>query len=79
MIRSAAISSFLLVVAGVTDLHAQKPPYDVFPPAEAPSYRVRYEASNKPGELVYPVNFTIWIPKDVKTMRGVVVHQHCDG
>ena len=39
-------------------------------------YRVRYEAGAKPGELVYPVNFTVWIPKGVATLRGVTVHQH---
>ena len=44
---------FCLLLAGATDLRAQKPPYDVFPPAEPPYYRVRYEASTKPGELVY--------------------------
>jgi hypothetical protein len=65
-----------LAVAGAADLHAQKPPYDVFPPAEPPYYRVRYEASSKPGELVFPVNYTIWIPQGVKTVRGVIVHQH---
>lgn len=57
-------------------LFAQQPPYDVFPPAERPYYRVRYEASTQPGELIYPVNYTIWIPKDVKLLRGVIVHQH---
>jgi hypothetical protein len=66
----------LLLVAGAADLPAQKPPYDVFPPADAPYYRVRYEASDKPGELPYAVNYTIWIPPGVKTLRGVVVHQH---
>ena len=66
----------LFLVAGVTELQAQKPPYDVFPPAEAPYYRVRYEASDKPGDLTFPVNYTIWIPPGVKTLRGVVVHQH---
>src|SRR5450759_4720612 len=59
-----------------TDLYAQRPPYDVFPPAEPPYYRVRYEASTQKGELVYPVNYTIWIPKGVKSLRGVIVHQH---
>jgi hypothetical protein len=65
-------------VAGsfASDLFAQKPPYDVFPPAEAPYYRVRYEASDKKGELPYAVNFTVWIPNGVKTLRGVIVHQH---
>lgn len=55
---------------------AQQPPYDVFPPAAAPYYRVRYEASTQPGELSFPVNYTIWIPPGVKSLRGVIVHQH---
>ncbi len=67
---------FLLLAAGVADLPAQKPPYDVFPPAEAPYHRVRYDASDKKGELPYAVNYTVWIPPGVKTLRGVVVHQH---
>ncbi len=66
----------LLVFASDARLYAQKPPYDVFPPAESPYYRVRYEASKKPGELAYAVNYTLWIPKGVKTLRGVIVHQH---
>lgn len=55
---------------------AQKPPYDVFPPADPPYYRVRYEASDKKGELPYAVNYTVWVPPDVRALRGVVVHQH---
>lgn len=55
---------------------AQPAPYDVFPPADPPYYRVRYEASTKPGELVYGANYTVWIPSGVKTLRGVIVHQH---
>jgi pimeloyl-ACP methyl ester carboxylesterase len=66
----------LLLVALTTELFGQQPPYDVFPAAEPPYYRVRYEASMQPGELVYPVNYTIWIPPHVKQLRGVVVHQH---
>src|ERR1043166_1222628 len=45
-------------------------------PANPPYYRVRYEGSSKAGELVFPVSYTIWIPPGVKTLRGVVVHQH---
>ena len=41
---------------------AQEPPYDVFPAAEAPYYRVRYEGSEQAGELRFPVNYTVWIP-----------------
>jgi pimeloyl-ACP methyl ester carboxylesterase len=54
----------------------QQPPYDVFPQADPPYYRVRYEASTEPGELIFPVTYTIWIPKEAKSLRGVIVHQH---
>lgn len=57
-------------------LMAQQPPYDVFPAADPPYYRVRYEASTQPGELSFSVNYTVWIPPGVKTLRGVIVHQH---
>jgi hypothetical protein len=43
----------LLLVACATELCAQKAPYDVFPPVEAPYHRVRYETSDKPGDLSY--------------------------
>lgn len=59
-----------------TTLCAQQAPYDVFPAAEPPYYRVRYEASAKPGELIFPVNYTIWVPPGVKEVCGVIVHQH---
>lgn len=57
-------------------LPAQQSPYDVFPAADPPYYRVRYEASTEQGELIFPVNYTIWIPPDIEKLRGVVVHQH---
>ena len=59
-----------------TLLWSQNPPYDVFPEADLPYYRVRYEASEQPGKLSFPVNYTVWIPPGVKTLRGVIVHQH---
>ncbi len=65
--------AFLFLAASA---FAQKAPYDVFPPAEAPYYRVRYEASTQPGELIFPVNYTAWVPPGVKQIRGVIVHQH---
>lgn len=65
----------LLVLPAVTAC-CQEPPYDVFPPAEPPYYRVRYEAGTESGTLIFPVNYTVWIPADVKTLRGVIVHQH---
>jgi len=67
------ICSALLLASS---LFAQNAPYDVFPPAEPPYYRVRYEASGAPGELIFPVNYTAWIPPGVKTLRGLIVHQH---
>jgi hypothetical protein len=57
-------------------LFGQNPPYDISPEAEPPFYRVRYEASVKPGELIFPVQYTIWIPKGVEKLKGVVIHQH---
>ena len=67
----------LLLVACATELRAQKAPYNVFPPAEPPYYRVRYEASDKPGELMYGVNYTVWIHAGREnTAPGVIVHQH---
>lgn len=70
-----AASAFAVLLCASSAV-AQNPPYDVFPPAEAPYYRVRYEASETPGELIFPVNYTVWIPPGVKQLRGVVVHQH---
>ncbi|QDU18780.1 hypothetical protein [Urbifossiella limnaea] len=55
---------------------AQQPPYDAFPPADPPYYRVRYAAPAEPGGLAFAVNYTVWLPPGVKTLRGVVVHQH---
>lgn len=65
-----------LLAASASPLCGQQPPYDVFPPAEPPYYRVRYEGSDKAGELVYAVNYTVWIPAGVASLRGVIVHQH---
>ena len=70
------IATLFLIVLLSTSMYAQKAPYDIFPDAEPPYFRVRYEASNAPGELVFPVNYTIWIPPNVKTLKGVMVHQH---
>jgi len=66
----------LCFFTNILGLTAQEPPYDKPPLAKPPYYRVRYEASIKPGELIFPVQYTVWVPKGVKTLRGVVVHQH---
>jgi pimeloyl-ACP methyl ester carboxylesterase len=49
---------------------------DSLMPADPPYYRVRYEPSQKSGELVYGVSYTVWIPPGVPTLRGLIVHQH---
>ena len=53
-------------------------PYENLLPADPPYYRMRYEAPAEPkeGELIYPVSYTIWIPPGVKTLRGLIIHQH---
>ena len=73
---AAALLVTAVLIALSAAVLAQQPPYDVFPPADPPYYRVRYEGSTQPGELVYPVNYTIWIPAGGESLRGVIVHQH---
>ncbi|HEX5104656.1 MAG TPA: hypothetical protein VFV87_12635, partial [Pirellulaceae bacterium] len=55
-------SAAAAILAVTATAIAQQPPYDDYPPADPPYYRVRYEASQEPGELAYAVNYTIWIP-----------------
>ena len=68
---------FLLLLLPFISFAAEpQPPYDKYPEVESPYYRVRYEASQKEGELIFPVKYTLWIPPGVKTLRGLIVHQH---
>ncbi|TWT49784.1 hypothetical protein Pla22_49860 [Rubripirellula amarantea] len=69
-------SCLLFLAALSTTAIGQQAPYDIFPDAKPPYYRVRYEASNQEGELSFPVNYTIWVPPNVSSIRGVIVHQH---
>ena len=66
----------LCTLAAAAIFAAEEHPYDVFPEAKPPYYRVRYEASDKPDELKFPVKYTVWIPDGVAKLRGIVVHQH---
>jgi len=76
-LRTTAVWCFATVTITLAEASfAQQPPYDVFPPVEPPYYRVRYEGSAQPGELKFAVNYTIWIPSALKSLRGVIVHQH---
>ena len=66
----------LLLFAFTGSLAAQVPPYENPLPADPPYYRVRYEASTEPGKLEFPASYTVWIPPGLKTLRGLIVHQH---
>lgn len=44
--------------------------------AQGTYHEVIYPPSDKPGELVFGVSYKVWIPDGVKTLRGVIVHQH---
>lgn len=66
----------LFILIATCSISAQEAPYDVFPSAEPPYYRVRYEAATQPGELAFAVKYTVWIPEELETVRGVIVHQH---
>ncbi|QDU60690.1 hypothetical protein Pan216_15390 [Planctomycetes bacterium Pan216] len=39
-------------------------------------HQVSYPPSTEPGECQIGVTHTLWIPPGVKTIRGVIVHQH---
>jgi len=75
-IHKVALLFLAISVSMAGSLPAQVPPYANPLPADPPYYRVRYEASSNAGELPYPVNYTVWIPPGVKTLRGLIVHQH---
>lgn len=44
--------------------------------ADGLKYTVDYPTSDRPGELVFATTYHLWIPEGVKTVRGVIVHQH---
>jgi hypothetical protein len=67
-----AITIFLLQDSAFAQDSTYQNAIDVAPPY----YRIRYEASITPGQLVYPVTFTAWVPSAVKTLRGIILHQH---
>lgn len=73
---SRCLVVFLLVHAAGAAVTAQSQPYDQYPEADPPYFRVRYEPSQQDGGLAFGVNYTIWIPSSVESLRGVIVHQH---
>jgi hypothetical protein len=41
--------------------------------------KLDYPASTASNELQVAVTYTVWIPEGVKTLRGIIVHQHGAG
>ncbi|HXI50402.1 MAG TPA: hypothetical protein VNH84_02830, partial [Candidatus Saccharimonadales bacterium] len=41
--------------------------------------KIDYPASTATNELQVAVTYALWIPDGVKTMRGIIVHQHGAG
>src|SRR5260221_2554762 len=41
--------------------------------------KIDYPASSTSNELQVAVSYTLWIPAGVKTLRGIIVHQHGAG
>jgi alpha-L-fucosidase 2 len=41
--------------------------------------KVDYPGSTNANELPTPVTYTLWIPDGVKTLRGIIIHQHGAG
>lgn len=39
-------------------------------------FATTYAPSTKQGELPYGVTYTLWLPDNITTIRGVIVHQH---
>jgi hypothetical protein len=39
-------------------------------------YEVTYPPSDQPGQLKIGVTYTVWVPENGRTLRGVIVHQH---
>ena len=42
-------------------------------------FQVFYPPSQMAGELRIGVNYTLWVPEGIETLRGVIVHQHGAG
>lgn len=59
-----------------SNVYSQAVGYADAPQATPPYHRVRYEAAPTGQGLEFAVQYTLWIPPEVQTLRGVLVHQH---
>ena len=64
---------FICVVAGgaLQGITAEIPPI-----VRPPYYMVHYNGATNEGALKLGVTYTLWLPPGVKTLHGVIVHQH---
>jgi DNA-binding beta-propeller fold protein YncE len=60
---------------------AAKPVTDRTPPAgyTGQYFKLYYPGISDEGEQRFAVTYTLWIPDGVKTLRGIIVHQHGAG
>ena len=64
-LRYSVLSLLLVLLVQPYVVHGEEGPYAVYPDAEPPYYRVRFDGSTEEGKLIFAVNYTIWIPPDV--------------
>ena len=67
---------FFIACILFSSVSAQDFENEIVSQAEPPYFHVRYEGSDKTGELAFAVNYSVWIPPNVTKIRGVIVHQH---
>lgn len=67
------LAAALLLVAALPGLAAAGTPARALPPDH---HQVTYPPAPTPGGLQLGVTYTLWIPPGVRTLRGVIVHQH---
>jgi len=46
------------------------------PSARGTTYQTHYPADLNPGALKLSVDYFLWVPEGVETVRGIIVHQH---
>ena len=68
----SSILCFVVTLLSLTNLNADETSQDL-----AGTYHsVSFPPSDVEGELIYGVEFTIWLPPNVQKLRGIIVHQH---
>jgi pimeloyl-ACP methyl ester carboxylesterase len=71
-IRSAGLGLLLGLAGGVAAAGGSEP-HQI---GTGMTHAVQFAASKTKGELVYGVSYRLWLPPGVKTIRGIIVHQH---